>query len=225
MRVAIVGAGNVGTYIAGDLRKARHEVLVIERNAQQIESASDGIDGADGIEWLAADACEVSTLQQAKVDTCDVLVAATGDDKANLVVSLLAKQEFAVPRVIARVNNPDNYWLFNETWGVDVAVSTPHVLTGLVEEATTVGSLVQLLKLRGGDVHLVEVTLATDSPANGRHVAELGLPHDATIVAVLRRDHVQAVNGDTVLYAGDEVVLLITPDVEAEVHRLLVSAE
>ena len=95
---------------------------------------------------------------------CDVVVAATGDDEDNLVVSLLAKQEFAVPRVVARVNHPKNQWLFNETWGVDVSVSTPHLLTALVEEAVSVGSLVRLLQFEGGQARLVEVTLADDSP-------------------------------------------------------------
>ncbi len=219
MRVVIVGAGNVGTYIATDLRQVGHEVMVIERSQSQIDSARREI---DGVEWFAADACEVSNLQQAKVDACDVLVAATGDDKANLVVSLLAKQEFAVPRVIARVNNPDNYWLFNETWGVDVSVSTPHLLTGLVEEATTVGTLVRLLQLQGGVVRLVEVTLAADSPVNGMAITEVGLPRDATFVAVIRNEHVVVPHGDTLLYAGDEVLLLVTPDAEDEVRRLLV---
>ena len=94
-----------------------------------------------------------------------MVVAATGDDEDNLVISLLAKQEFAVPRVVARVNHPDNQWLFNETWGVDVSVSTPHLLTALVEEAVSVGSLVRLLQFE--DARLVEVTLADDSPGGG----------------------------------------------------------
>ena len=93
------------------------------------------------------------------------MVAATGDDEDNLVVSLLAKQEFAVPRVIARVNHPKNEWLFNENWGVDLSVSTPHLITALVEEAVTVGRLVRILQFEGGQARLVEVTLADDSPA------------------------------------------------------------
>ena len=92
------------------------------------------------------------------------MVAATGDDEDNLVVSLLAKQEFAVPRVIARVNHPKNEWLFNENWGVDLSVSTPHLITALVEEAVTVGRLVRLLQFERGQARLVEVTLADDSP-------------------------------------------------------------
>ena len=122
-------------------------------------------EASDGVEWHVADACEVSELRDAGLETCDVVVAATGDDEDNLVVSLLAKQEFAVPRVIARVNHPKNEWLFNENWGVDLSVSTPHLITALVEEAVTVGRLVRILQFEGGQARLVEVTLADDSPA------------------------------------------------------------
>src|SRR5882762_1874793 len=162
MRVAIAGAGNVGLFIANDLRGAGHEVLIIEQNPSVAERA----ESAEGVEWHVADACEVSALKDAGFDRCDVVVAATGDDEDNLVISLLAKQEFAVPRVIARVNHPKNEWLFNENWGVDLSVSTPHLITALVEEAVTVGRLVRILQFEGGQARLVEVTLAADSPAN-----------------------------------------------------------
>ena len=111
-----------------------------------------------------------------------MLVAATGDDEDNLVTSLLAKQEFAVPRVLARVNHPKNEWLFTEQWGVDAAVSPPHILTAMVEEAVTVGDLVRLIRLGGGQVSIVEMTLPEGSPSVGRAVYELRLPADAVIV-------------------------------------------
>jgi trk system potassium uptake protein len=218
MRVAIAGAGNVGTYIAGDLREAGHEVLLIEKNVDLVRKLRDTLD----IEWVPADACEVASLQRAGLDRVDVMVAATGDDEDNLVISLLAKQEFAVPRVVARINHPKNQWLFNESWGVDVSVSTPHLLTALVEEAVSVGSLVRLLQLQGGEARLVEVTLAGDSPADGKAIVDLGIPRDATVVAVIRKDHVIVPRGDTILYAGDEVVALVTPESEGEVNGLLV---
>jgi trk system potassium uptake protein len=219
MRVAIAGAGNVGTYIAGDLREAGHDVLLLEKNVDLVRKLRDTLD----VEWVPADACEVASLQRAGLDRVDVMVAATGDDEDNLVISLLAKQEFAVPRVVARINHPKNQWLFNESWGVDVSVSTPHLLTALVEEAVSVGSLVRLLQLQGGEARLVEVTLAGDSPADGRSIVELGVPRDATVVAVIRKDHVIVPRGDTILYAGDEVIALVTPDSEAAVTGLLVN--
>jgi trk system potassium uptake protein TrkA len=135
---------------------------------------------------------------------------------------LLAKQEFAVPRVVARVNHPKNEWLFNETWGVDVSVSTPHLLTALVEEAVSVGSLVRLLQFEGGEARLVEVTLAADSPAAGQSLVELSMPREATVVAVLRDRHLVVPRGDTVLQRFDEVIVLVTLNSEEQFRRLLV---
>src|SRR3954453_21058612 len=156
MRVAIAGAGNVGLFIANDLVNAGHEVQLIEQNPDvQARAHAD-----PGVEWLIADVCEVSSLRAAGLERCDVLVAATGDDEDNLVVSLLAKQEFGVPRVIARVNHPKNEWMFNENWGVDVSVSTPQLMSALVEEAVSVGRLVRLLSFEGGKARLAEVRLA-----------------------------------------------------------------
>ena len=146
MKVAIAGAGSVGTAIASDLHDGGHDVLVIEQDPDLVARIRGDLD----ITWVVADACEVSSLDAAGLSTVDVVVAATGDDEDNLVVSLLAKQEFAVPRVVARVNHPKNQWLFTESWGVDVSVSTPQLLTALVEEAVSVGSLVRLLRFEGG---------------------------------------------------------------------------
>ena len=218
MKVAIAGAGSVGVAIAGDLHPAGHEVLLIERDPDLVARQRGDLD----VTWVVADACEVASLDAAGLATVDVVVAATGDDEDNLVVSLLAKQEFAVPRVVARVNHPKNQWLFTESWGVDVSVSTPQLLTALVEEAVSVGSLVRLLRFEGGNAHLVEVTLADDSPANGKSIADLGVPRDATVVAVVRNSHLIVPRGDTHLAAGDEVLVLIAGDAEPEVQRLLV---
>lgn len=217
MRVGIAGGGAVGLYIAGDLRKSGHEVLIIEQQPSVKERA----EAIEGIEWHIGDACEVSTLKEAGLERCDVVVAATGDDEDNLVVSLLAKTEFAVPRVIARVNNPKNEWLFNENWGVDMSVSTPHLITALVEEAVEVGRLVRLLQFEGGAARLVEATLAEDSPVVDRSIAELDIPRDATIVAVVRDEHVVMPRGDTVFEVGDEVLAMVTDEAEEEVRRLL----
>ncbi|MGH8976821.1 MAG: potassium channel family protein, partial [Acidimicrobiia bacterium] len=191
MRVAIAGAGNVGVFIANDLRSTGHDVLLIEQN----DVVAQRVQVEPGVEVVVADACEVNSLRRLALETCEVVVAATGDDEDNLVISLLAKQEFAVPRVVARVNYPDNQWLFNETWGVDVSVSTPHLLTALVEEAVSVGSLVRLLQFEGGEARLVEVTLAEDSPAAGQAIAGMGVPRDAVIVAVVREKHVVVPRG------------------------------
>jgi len=219
MRVAIAGAGAVGTFVANDLRAAGHEVLVIERNPDLVARLRPTMD----VEWHVADAAEVSELHEAGIADVDVMVAATGEDQVNLVVSLLAKQEFAVKRVVARVNDPTNKWLFNETWGVDVSVSTPHLLTALIEEAVSVGSLVRLFELEGGGAQLIEVTLAEDSPANGKTIVELDVPRDASVVAVVRESHVIVPRGDTIVQAGDEVLALVTRDSEDPMKRILIA--
>ncbi len=218
MKVAVCGAGSVGTAIAAELHTNGHEVLLIERDPDLVGRLRPELD----VTWVTGDACEVSSLDAAGLDTADVVVAATGDDEDNLVISLLSKQEFAVPRVVARVNHPKNQWLFNPSWGVDVSVSTPHLLTALVEEAVSVGSLVRLLRFEGGAAHLVEVTLAEESPAKDVSLAELGIPREATVVAVVRGDHLVVPRGDTVLSTGDEVLVLVTGDAEDEVQQLLV---
>ncbi len=218
MKVAIAGAGSVGTSIAKDLVQNGHDVMVIEKDPDLVESLRATIP----VTWFAADACEVSSLDAAGMGEVDVAVAATGDDEDNLVISLLAKQEFAVPRVVARVNAPENQWLFNESWGVDIAVSTPQLLAALVEEAVTVGSLVHLLQVGGGDIQLVEVTLAHGSPATDVAISDLDLPRDAAVVAVIRAERVLPPRQDTVLSVGDEVLLLASCDAEEAVRRFLV---
>ncbi len=221
MKVAIAGAGKVGSYISQDLLRAGHQVLIIEKEPGVVARLRAELPDAH---VHLADACEISELHEAGMGDVDVMVATTGEDQVNLVVSLLAKQEFAVPRVVARVNHPNNHWLFNESWGVDVCVSTPHLLTALVEEAVSVGSLVQLLPIRDGEAKLVEVTLADDCPCTGQALANLELPRDATIVAVVREGHVIVPRGDTALEPGDEVLALVTAESEPAVKHVLIGA-
>ena len=222
MRITIVGAGKVGAFIASDLTRGGHDVVVIEQDRGRVAALSERADLAD-VRWIDADACEVTTLERAEAAKTDVLVAVTGDDEDNLVVSLLAKQEFAVPRVLARVNHPENEWLFGEHWGVDVAVSTPHLLSALVEEAVSVGALVRLLQLAGGRAHLVEVTLTAGAPVIGLDIVSAKLPRDSSIVAIVRAGDVVVPRGDTEFYVGDEVLALVTDTSEEAVRSLLVA--
>ncbi|GAC1363946.1 MAG: TrkA family potassium uptake protein [Actinomycetota bacterium] len=217
MKVAIAGAGKVGQHVAADLVARGHEVLIIEQNKIIVSHSSARI----ACTWIHADACEPFELKGIGLETCDVMVAATGDDEDNLVISLLAKQEFAIPRVLARVNHPNNHWLFNESWGVDAAVSPPHLLTALVEEAVSVGDLVRLITLEKGKVSLVEVTLSERSYAAGQVIGELGMPQDCAVVAVVRNQHVLLPRAETPLIAGDEVLVLAVTEAEAAIEELL----
>ncbi len=220
MRIVVTGAGNIGRHLANALSERGHDVVLVELSARTLERVQE--QAAPGLELVLGDACEPWVLDKANLSTADVLVAATGDDEDNLVTSLLAKQEYAVPRVVARVNHPKNEWLFTETWGVDVPMSPPHILTALVEEAVTSGDLVRLLKLERGQVTLVEVTLDEESYMSGRSLYELRLPPDAAVVAVLREGHVVIPQPETRLAAGDEVLAIATPEVEQDIRAALV---
>ncbi|MCK9897271.1 TrkA family potassium uptake protein [Frankia sp. AgB32] len=215
-QVVIAGAGKVGRSIAAELLENGAEVLIIERDPQKVR-----VDALPGARWLLADACELAQLDAAGLSDFTVLVAATGDDKVNLVVSLLAKTEFGVPRVVARVNHPNNEWLFTESWGVDVAVSAPRLLTALVEEAVSVGDLVRLMRFRQSDASLVELTLAEDGPVTGRRIGEIDLPPDTALVVILRDGRAVIPSPDATLERGDEVLAVATSSEAEEALALL----
>lgn len=220
MRVAIAGAGKVGRAIARELVTNGHEVLLIDRDS---ELARPGV--VQGAQSLMADACEVSSLEEARLAECQVVVAATGDDKVNLVVSLLAKTEFGVPRVVARVNHPKNEWMFDESWGVDVAVSTPRMLSALVEEAVTVGDLVRLFTFRQGAAELVEMTLAANSPVVGQCVRDISWPGNTAPVAIVRGMQVSVPQAAQVLEPGDELLFVVAPSQESALQALMSSED
>ncbi|AFR48808.1 MULTISPECIES: potassium channel family protein [Gordonia] len=216
MKVAIAGAGAVGRSIARELLVNAHEVTLFERNAGHIDT-----DAVTGANWVLADACELANLEDAQLQTYDVMIAATGDDKANLVVSLLAKTEFAVNRVVARVNDPRNEWLFGEDWGVDVAVSTPRLLASLVEEAVSVGDLVRLMTFRQGQANLVELTLPSNTPLAGKPVRKLELPRDAALVAILRGGRVIVPQRDDPIEGGDELIFIAPVEAEPALYEAM----
>lgn len=215
MRVVIAGAGSVGRSIARELLGHGHQVALLDKQpgAMKIASVADA-------EWHLADACEPSSLIEAGIEECDVVVAATGDDKANLVVSLLAKTEFAVPRVVARVNNPKNEWMFDEAWGVDVLVSTPRIMTALVEEAVSVGDLVRIFTFHQSGASMFEMTLPEDSPVVGLLVGQVVWPGDTVLAAIIRGDRPIPPSLDDTLEAGDEILLITSAQSEEELDEL-----
>jgi trk system potassium uptake protein TrkA len=216
MRVVIAGAGSVGRSIARELLENGHQVLLVDKDPRAIKMQS--VPDAD---WLLADACEIASLAEAGLDTTDVVVAATGDDKANLVVSLLAKTEYGVPRTVARVSNPKNEWMFDEAWGVDVAVSTPRLMTALVEEAVSIGDLVRIFTFQQGHATMVELTLPDDSSLAGTPVGDITLPPDTVLVAIIREERPIAPTPDDTLESRDELLLITVPESEDELQRLL----
>ncbi len=216
MRVAIAGAGKVGRSIAAELTGNGHEVMLVDRDPEAVR-----VDRNPGTKSLVGDACELAVLEKAELNDCQVMIACTGDDKVNLVVSLLAKTEYGVPRVVARVNHPKNEWMFNESWGVDVAVSTPRMLSALVEEAVSVGDLVRLFTFRQGGANLVELTLPASSPHVGSRVGDVQWPADVALVAILRDGRVIAPTSDDPVEAGDELLFVAAGDAEDALQEML----
>lgn len=215
MRVAVVGAGAVGRSVAQALLDDHHKVLLIERERAHYRPGL--VPDAD---WMLADACELGTLLDAGIRTCDVVMAASGDDKVNLVFSLLAKTECNVPRVVARINNPDNAWLFTPSWGIDVAVSTPSALVVGVEEAVTVGDIVRVMTLQHSEADILEITLSPTTSLSGRPISELELPVGAAVLAVLRGGTALTVPG-TRLQPGDTLLLAAGADAEPALRAAL----
>jgi trk system potassium uptake protein len=216
VRVAIAGAGSVGRSIARELLQNGHEVLLLDRSPEAIKMSS-----VPDAEWLLADACEVTSLEEAGLQRCQVMVAATGDDKVNLVVSLLAKTEYGVPRTVARVNNPKNEWMFDEAWGVDVAVSTPRIMTALVEEAVSVGDLVRIFTFQQSGTDMLELTLPPESPMAGSRVGDIDWPADTALVAIIREGRPVVPTADDPIEAGDELLFVAAPEMSSELEALL----
>ncbi|MFT4469968.1 potassium channel family protein [Arthrobacter sulfonylureivorans] len=216
MRVVIAGAGSVGSSIARELLSNNHDILLIDPKPEVI-----GRSGLKGARWLIGDACEITTLREARLEDADVVVSATGDDKVNLVVSLLAKSEFGVGRTVGRVNNPKNDWMFDDSWGVDVAVNTPRLMTALVEEAVEIGDLVRLLTLQTGTSSMVEFTVPTDSALIGRRIGSIDWPQDVTVVAILRDDAPITPSPDDVVEASDELFFITTIAAEDDLRAVL----
>jgi trk system potassium uptake protein TrkA len=203
VKVVIVGAGSVGRSIARELVLSGRDVVIVDKQPGAMKVAS--VPEAD---WILGDACEVSTLERADTGNADVVVAATGDDKANLVISLLGKTEFGVERIVARVNNPKNEWLFDDSWGVDVAVSTPRIMTAMVEDAVADGDLITVLRFHASGATLRQATLPPDAPIVGMTVADVLLPPTIVFNAIVRDGTPFPADPDLLIEAGDQVLLL-----------------
>ncbi|WP_249187543.1 TrkA family potassium uptake protein [Nocardiopsis sp. MG754419] len=219
MRIAIAGAGSVGRSIATELAGGGHDVLLIDRDTRAI-----GVDDLPQVEWLLADACELATLEDARIGDFDVVIAASSDDKVNLVVSLLAKTEFAVDRVIARINDPDNEWLFNDSWGVDLAVSPPRLIADLVEGMPEEEDLAEdgaLPPLPGAEI--AESVLHAGSRFVERAEGDLveALPEGVALVAVLGPGGVRPPDPERTLSVGTTLVFLAEPDALRPLEEVL----
>lgn len=221
MRVVIVGAGTLGRQAARALAAAGNAVTVVDADERLLAHLGPTL---PGVEVVAGDACDAGVLETAGALRADVLVAVTGRDEDNLVVSLLAKRRCRVAQVAARINDPANRWLFGDAWGVDVAVSAAETLVSLIEEATQTAPTVDLLQLRTGGLELVETTLHARSRSVGLRVGELGLPAGVVVATVIRGGEPLTGEAAGRLEAGDQVLVLARAAAEPDVAALFQGA-
>lgn len=206
MYVIIVGGGNTGAALGKMLLDSGHTVRIIEERSNLLDKLTKEFP-KDVI--VSGDGSSPSVLEAAGIKDALVLAAATRDDETNLVVTSLARFEFNVPRIIARVNNPKNAWLFTEEMGVDVPLNQADILAHLIAEEMSLGDMMTLLKLKRGEYSLVEEKVHPTAPAAHKQIKELKLPTECTIVAVIRNHQLLIPHGSTVLEPADEVLALV----------------
>lgn len=218
MYVIIVGGGNTGSHLAKILIEGKHTVRVIEERPNLLEKLKSELP-VDSI--VSGDGSAPTILEKAGIDKALVLAAVTGSDETNLVITSLARFEFNVPRIIARVNNPKNAWLFTKDMGVDVALNQADILAHLVAEEMSLGDMMTLLKLKRGEFSLVEEKVHQNALACGKALKDIGLPLDCNVVAVIRNHQLIIPNGSLLLEANDEVLALSKTSKLSEFAALL----
>ncbi len=217
MNILIVGGGKVGTSLADMLSVQGHQVTIIELRDLVFTKMQRTVKVARHIH---GDGCNPTALREAGIDTMDAVVAVTGDDEDNLVVAKLAKHEYQVARVIARVNNPKNEWLFTAKMGVDIAISHSALLARIIHEELSMGDLVPLLKLGGGQISLAEVTVPEAARVIGDRVDALRLPPECVLATLVRKGELLIPRGDTTIQQGDKIIALVKTEQQAELVRI-----
>jgi trk system potassium uptake protein TrkA len=218
MFVIIVGGGNTGSYLAKLLLDAGHTVKVVEERPQVLEKMEGEIPSES---ILVGDGSSPQVLEAAGVLKANVLAAVTGSDETNLVVTSLARFEFNVPRVIARLNNPKNAWLFTPEMGVDVALNQADILARLVAEEMSLGDMMTLVKLRKGEYSLIEEKVHPLSLAINKHLRDLRIPDECVLVAIIRKNKLFIPHGDSVLQPADEILALVHASALKQLASLL----
>jgi trk system potassium uptake protein TrkA len=218
MFVLIIGGGQVGSHLASLLMEQGHTIRVIDARPDVLakmhrELPAEVIHPGDGT--------DPARLEQSGIQQANVVAAVTGNDETNLVVTSLARFEYNVPRIIARVNNPRNAWLFTLDMGVDVALNQADLMAKMIAEEMSLGDMMTLLKLRTGEVELVEEKIEPTAVVNGKAVKDIPWPPDCTLAAVIRKGDVITPRGDTVLEAFDEVLAVVRTPQRGALARLL----
>jgi len=218
MNVIVVGGGKVGTHLASLLLAEGYRVKVIEERREEIPRLHSDLPAEVVVQGNGADP---NMLEAAGIRRADVVAAVTGADETNLVVTSLARFEFGVPRIIARVNNPKNAWLFIPDMGVDVALNQADLMARLIAEEMSLGDMMTLLKLRKGQYSLVEEKVDPTSVAAGKALRDLNLPAECVLTAIIRKGQLIIPRGDLVLQPADEVLAVVHASQLAQLATLL----
>jgi trk system potassium uptake protein TrkA len=216
MRVVIVGGGKTGSFVAEQLKDENLSLLIIDKNEEVVRKLN-----AKGFYAVKGDACDPSVLQKLNIEKADCAAVVTGHDEDNLVISHLLKRIFEVKRIIARVNNPLNEWLFGEQWGVDISVSSTHIISDLILEEIKAGKIIELLRIKAGSIAVVETTLGSDSKIVGKELRDIKLPPNALIVTVVRDDRIMIPDGKFVFEPQDEIHAIVPIEFEKELSEIL----
>ena len=205
MKVIIVGGGQVGSYIASLLLANGHEIKVIENREQVFKKLESEMPREI---LIFGSGTNPEILEAAGIATANVVAAVTGFDEVNLVVSTLAKMEFGVPRVVARVNNPKNTWLYNPGMGVDVAVNQADLMAHFVVEEMALHDMMTLMKLNRGDYSIMQVKVHENAKAANQVLKNLQVPSGMVFIAITRDNAMIIPKGDTKLLVDDDILLL-----------------
>lgn len=217
MNILIAGGGKVGFYLARELSSKGHTISLIERRADRAQKIAQQL---ENVLVIKGDACDAEYLEQAGIEDADVVIAATGDDDDNLVISQLAKISFGVKKVIARVNNPKNERIFR-VLNVDKAVASTSIIVTMVEEEADLDELVPLLPIIKGKLRLVEGRVPEGSPIAGKKVEELSLPKDCILVAIEREEDLIVPRGSTVIEGNDRIIAIVKPEHEKTLDDII----
>jgi len=217
MFVIIVGGGKTGSHLASILIAGGHQIRVVDRRPEVVEKIKSELPPEIAVR---GDGADPQTLINVGIKTANVVAAVTGDDEDNIVVSTIAKFEFGVRRTIARVNNPKNAWLFTAENGVDVAIDQADLMAKLIVEEMSLGDMMTLVKLRRGEVSIVEEKIGSGAPAAGKLLRDVAFPPGSTLAAIIRQGEVILPRGDTLLQVNDEVVAVVRTEKQAELYKL-----
>lgn len=221
MKVIIVGGGKVGSYLASLLLNGGHQVKIIEIRPHQIEHLTCDLP-VDVV--VLGSGTDPNVLEAVGIRRTDVFIVVTGADETNLVAATIAKLEYNVPRIVARIKNPKNAWLFTPEMGVDVALNQAELMATLVAQEMSLGDMITLLKLNQGQFSLVEEKVHPSSWAVGKTVGELGLPTECVLVAIIRNGQLIIPHGNTQILQLDEVLAIIHAADLQDLSKILGSA-